>query len=58
MTVQVRASQSSGGFWKPAVEGAGSDGEAADVVTDVLREEYLEGIRSVMADCFASDDIV
>lgn len=56
MTVQVRASQSRGGFWKLVVV----DGGVAAVLSAVVsREEYLEGMRSAMADCCCvSDDIV
>lgn len=49
VTVQVRASQSSGGFVK-------SVGVVEGVV--VLEEAYLEGMRRVMEDCCVSEDMM
>lgn len=50
MTVHVRVSQSSGGFVKAVV--------VVVVVVEGVGEEYLEGIRRVMAEGGVSDAMV
>lgn len=62
VTVQVRASQSRGGFVKPVpvVEvGVGSDGEAVVAMEEEEEEEaYFEGMRRIMVDFCVSVDMM